>query len=47
LVAIYVKEQKKRVRKAMETANDADMHRLIEADKRLNILLKTNQGVVE
>ena len=40
LVAIYVKDQKKRVRKAMETASDADMRKLIEADKRLNNLLK-------
>ncbi|CAN5416547.1 DNA primase [soil metagenome] len=40
LVALYVKDQKTRVRKAMETASDDDMRKLIEADKRLNNLLK-------
>ena len=40
LVALYVKEQKVRVRKAMETASEEDMRKLIEADKRLNNLLK-------
>ena len=40
LVALYVKDQKTRVRKAMETASDADMRKLIEADVRLNTLLK-------
>jgi DNA primase len=40
LVALYVKDQKHRVRQAMETASDEDMRKLIEADKRLNTLLK-------
>lgn len=40
LVALYVKEQKVRVRKAMENASEEDMRKLIEADKRLNNLLK-------
>lgn len=43
LVASYVKEQKQRLRKAMETATDADMRKLLEADKRLNILLKATK----
>ncbi len=40
LVDMYVKDQKQRVRKAMETASDTDMRKLLEADKRLNDLLK-------
>ncbi len=40
LVALYVKDQKKRVRTAMETADEHDMRKLIEADGRLNTLLK-------
>ncbi len=40
LVDMYVKDQKQRVRKAMETADDVDMRKLLEADKRLNDLLK-------
>jgi len=44
LVALYVKEQKARVRTAMATANEADMRKLIEADSRLNNLLKQTKG---
>lgn len=44
LVAYYVKEQKVRVRKAMEAASDADTRKLLEADKRLNNLLKQSKG---
>ncbi len=40
LVDMYVKDQKQRVRKAMETAGDVDTRKLLEADKRLNDLLK-------
>jgi DNA primase len=40
LVDMYVKDQKQRVRKAMETASDTDTRKLLEADKRLNDLLK-------
>jgi DNA primase len=40
LVAWYVKDQKQRVRKSMEQASDSDMRKLLEADKRLNDLLK-------
>jgi DNA primase len=44
LVARYVKKQKQRVRKAMEQASDTDMRKLLEADKRLNDLLKVSKG---
>ena len=43
LVALYVKDQKTRVRLTMETANDTDMRKLIEADSRLNNLLKQSK----
>lgn len=43
LVATYVKQQKQRVRKAMDGASDTDMRKLIEADKRLNVLLKQSK----
>lgn len=43
LVALYVKDQKIRVRKSMETANDADMRKLLQADGRLNTLLKQSK----
>ena len=46
LIGMYVKDQKKRVRKAMETASDADTRKLIEADKRLNDLLKQSKGTL-
>jgi DNA primase len=46
LVDMYVKDQKKRVRKAMETASDTDTRKLIEADKRLNELLKQSKGAL-
>ena len=44
LVDMYVKDQKKRVRKAMETASDTDTRKLLEADKRLNDLLRQSKG---
>jgi len=44
LVALYVKEQKARVRSAMAGASDTDMRKLIEADSRLNTLLKQTKG---
>jgi len=43
LVDMYVKDQKQRVRKAMETASDTDTRKLLEADKRLNDLLKQSK----
>lgn len=43
LVALYVKDQKTRVRSSMETASDTDMRKLIEADSRLNNLLKQSK----
>jgi DNA primase len=43
LVAIYVKQQKQRVRTAMEGASEADVRKLIEADARLNTLLKQSK----
>jgi len=44
LVARYVKHQKQRVRTAMEHASDVDMRKLLEADKRLNDLLRVSKG---
>lgn len=44
LVALYVKEQKHRVRASMESTNESDTRKLIEADKRLNDLLKQAKG---
>jgi len=44
LVGIYVKHQKRRVRTAMEQATEADTRKLLEADKRLNDLLKASKG---
>jgi DNA primase len=43
LVALYVKAQKKRVRAAMEIATEKDMRKLLEADVRLNTLLKQSK----
>jgi DNA primase len=40
LVAIYVKDQKRRVKKALQASSEADTRTLLEADKRLNDLLK-------
>ncbi len=40
-IETYVKTQKARLASAMKTANDADMERLLEAAKRLDIMLKT------
>lgn len=37
----YVKKQKARLSRAMQTANETDLERLLEAAKRLDILLKT------
>ena len=42
-IEIYVKTQKGRLARAMQTASDADMERLLEAAKRLDILLKTTK----
>jgi DNA primase len=40
-IETYVKTQKARLVRAMQTANEADMDRLLEAAKRLDVLLKT------
>ena len=37
----YVKTQKARLAHAMQNANESDMERLLEAAKRLDVLLKT------
>lgn len=40
-IETYVKTQKARLASAMHSANDADMEKLLEAAKRLDVLLKT------
>ncbi len=40
-IETYVKTQKARLATAMNTASDADMERLLEAAKRLDVMLKT------
>lgn len=40
-IETYVKTQKARLAKAMATASDGDMERLLEAAKRLDVLLRT------
>ena len=39
----YVKTQKARLAQAMQTANDSDIERLLEAAKRLDVLLRTTK----
>ena len=40
-IETYVKTQKARLARAMSSANEADMEKLLEAAKRLDVLLKT------
>lgn len=42
-IETYVKTQKARLSRAMQTASDTDMERLLEAAKRLDVLLKATK----
>ncbi len=43
LIDSYVKTQKARLARAMQSANETDMERLLEAAKRLDVLLKSTK----